>query len=196
MSLETERRRLGLSRPSKGGSTVPSPFPGMDPYLESRELWPDVHHRFISARWTSTPASTQYPRLLYRHREPGLGGTSPIARSCPTWLCFGNNPGRTAIEAAGGTLIADEPVRLEASWKTSSRKTTSRSMRSRPGNLITGIEFISPGNKSARQARAPLSSETEEVLERGGQSRRSRPIARRKTSGPSAQVRPREDPAG
>lgn len=27
---------------------MPSPFPGMDPYLESPDLWPDVHHGFIS----------------------------------------------------------------------------------------------------------------------------------------------------
>lgn len=27
---------------------MPSPFPGMDPYLESPDLWPDVHHRIIS----------------------------------------------------------------------------------------------------------------------------------------------------
>jgi len=25
-----------------------SPFPGMDPYLEDRALWNDVHHRFIT----------------------------------------------------------------------------------------------------------------------------------------------------
>src|SRR5437763_15475627 len=27
---------------------MPSPFPGMDPYLEEPGLWPDVHHRLIS----------------------------------------------------------------------------------------------------------------------------------------------------
>jgi len=27
---------------------MPSPFPGMDPYLESPTLWPDVHHGLIS----------------------------------------------------------------------------------------------------------------------------------------------------
>src|SRR5476651_1439324 len=27
---------------------MPSPFPGMDPYLETPDLWPDVHHRLIS----------------------------------------------------------------------------------------------------------------------------------------------------
>ncbi len=28
---------------------MPSPFPGMDPYLEKPGLWPDVHHSLISA---------------------------------------------------------------------------------------------------------------------------------------------------
>src|SRR5215204_6216406 len=27
---------------------MPSPFPGMDPYLESPRIWPDVHHGLIS----------------------------------------------------------------------------------------------------------------------------------------------------
>jgi hypothetical protein len=27
---------------------MPSPFPGMDPYLESPDIWPDVHHELIS----------------------------------------------------------------------------------------------------------------------------------------------------
>ena len=28
---------------------MPSPFPGMDPYLENPGLWPDVHHMLISS---------------------------------------------------------------------------------------------------------------------------------------------------
>ncbi len=27
---------------------MPSPFPGMDPYLEDPSLWPDVHHELLS----------------------------------------------------------------------------------------------------------------------------------------------------
>src|SRR5205823_2775570 len=29
-------------------STMPSPFPGMDPYLENPGLWSDVHHNLIT----------------------------------------------------------------------------------------------------------------------------------------------------
>lgn len=28
---------------------MPSPFPGMNPYLENREIWPAVHNRLIIA---------------------------------------------------------------------------------------------------------------------------------------------------
>lgn len=28
---------------------MPSPFPGMNPYLESPQIWPSVHHRLIAA---------------------------------------------------------------------------------------------------------------------------------------------------
>ena len=31
------------------GRMAASPFPGMDPYLEHPELWPDVHNRLIAA---------------------------------------------------------------------------------------------------------------------------------------------------
>ncbi|HID51529.1 MAG TPA: DUF4058 family protein, partial [Anaerolineae bacterium] len=27
---------------------MPSPFPGMDPYLEDRAIWPDVHATLIT----------------------------------------------------------------------------------------------------------------------------------------------------
>src|SRR5262249_54179785 len=30
------------------GAIMPSPFPGMDPYLETPALWPDVHHNLIT----------------------------------------------------------------------------------------------------------------------------------------------------
>lgn len=28
---------------------MPSPFPGMNPYLENPQIWPSVHHRLITA---------------------------------------------------------------------------------------------------------------------------------------------------
>ena len=42
---------------------MPSPFPGMDPYLESAELWPAFHHQFIAGLY-----QLLLPGLVDRYR--------------------------------------------------------------------------------------------------------------------------------
>src|ERR1043165_4223228 len=42
-----------------------SPFPGMDPYLETPHLWPDVHHKLISEIQTTLNPSLR-PRYVAR----------------------------------------------------------------------------------------------------------------------------------
>jgi hypothetical protein len=37
-----------MEGPERSTNIMPSPFPGMDPYLETPDLWPDVHHELIS----------------------------------------------------------------------------------------------------------------------------------------------------
>ncbi|MGZ3385325.1 MAG: DUF4058 family protein, partial [Isosphaeraceae bacterium] len=39
----TRMKPLAVFPLSTGSSIMPSPFPGMDPYLEEPGLWPDVH---------------------------------------------------------------------------------------------------------------------------------------------------------
>ena len=41
---------------------MPTPFPGMDPYLENPHLWPGVHLGLLSAIWTDLA-----PRLSPRY---------------------------------------------------------------------------------------------------------------------------------
>ena len=42
---------------------MPSPFPGMNPYLENPELWPEVHSRLIVAI-----ADALTPQLMPKYR--------------------------------------------------------------------------------------------------------------------------------
>lgn len=65
---------------------MPSPFPGMNPYLESPELWTEVHHRLISAIATAIESAlppsyrvaiekriyNQVPEILKEIRESYL----------------------------------------------------------------------------------------------------------------------------
>ena len=76
---------------------MPSPFPGMDPYLEDPEIWRDAHHWFISAAglnssrnsisrgyyvdvesriWLETPERVIYPDLAVLRAQQRLPTTS------------------------------------------------------------------------------------------------------------------------
>ena len=67
---------------------MPSPFPGMDPYLETPHLWPDVHHELISGiRHALNPHLrpnyvARVELRVYRTNEddPGLEVIIPDAR--------------------------------------------------------------------------------------------------------------------
>jgi len=90
---------------------MPSPFPGMDPYLESPVIWPDVHHELISEIRAALS-----PRL-----RPGY-----VARvELRVYISDDDDPGRAA-------LVPD--VRVE----TSPRRTGARKSKSEPA--LTGTE--------------------------------------------------------
>ena len=68
---------------------MPSPFPGMDPYLEEPGLWPDVHHNLITfaARFLTQQLRPKY----YARVEERV------------YISDENDPGRRVI-------VPDEPL--------------------------------------------------------------------------------------
>ena len=42
-----------------------NPFPGMNPYLESRRLWPEVHNNIIHEMFRFSPPHSAVP--IHRH---------------------------------------------------------------------------------------------------------------------------------
>src|SRR5262245_2961849 len=84
-STPSRRRRSGASRSVRGpvGSVfrvdqsdplesepMPSPFPGMDPYLEAPGIWPDFHERL--ANQTSGQLNRELPAPYYAKLEVRL----------------------------------------------------------------------------------------------------------------------------
>jgi len=86
----------------------------MDPYLEDPELWRDAHHRFISA------ADEQLqPQLNPRGYCIAIESRIWLERSerlvyPDVALLRAQQRLPTTAESPGGTLVADEPVRLHA----------------------------------------------------------------------------------
>ena len=59
---------------------MPSPFPGMDPYLEEPRRWPDVHQRLITYLTDALQPAIR-PRHHVRHGRAGLHH-EPTALDC------------------------------------------------------------------------------------------------------------------
>jgi hypothetical protein len=54
---------------------MPSPFPGMDPYLEGPGLWPVVHHTLISRYCELLAAQLRLKYLVRIDERAALSGS-------------------------------------------------------------------------------------------------------------------------
>ena len=147
---------------------MPSPFPGMNPYLEQEDAWHDFHERFIPMVATLLGGQLR-PRYIvkidehiYIHElaaesrrwvgraDVSLGRGSPEA---------GHEP---APGAATGLLEAPARVRLPAVDRERLSFVEIRDRRDR--ELVTVIELLSPSNKSMGPDREQYLAKRMELL--------------------------------
>lgn len=129
-----------------------SPFPGMNPYLEDPEIGRGVHH------WLITAAGEQLQHQL-NARGYDVDVESRIWFERPGRLAYpdiavlrGAQPGDSSPSLPGGTLVADEPVRLQV-VANEIREDYLQNHEIETRQLVTGIEFVSPTNKADRRGR-------------------------------------------
>ncbi|ETX02644.1 DUF4058 family protein [Candidatus Entotheonella palauensis] len=129
---------------------MPSPFPGMDPYLEHPALWPGVHQRFITylgdtlnavlpphyvadigeRLYVVEPAHTIYPDVVV-HEQPPVRSHAPLKSPATS----------TAVSSDPPWVLTIEPVEMrEVFIHIVSVADASR--------VITAIEVLSPSNKA------------------------------------------------
>ncbi|MEZ4733724.1 MAG: DUF4058 family protein [Caldilineaceae bacterium] len=135
---------------------MPSPFPGMDPYLEGY-LWPDVHHS-LATQIRDQLAPHLRPRYVARIEiqvvvdeapQPEVGIMYPdveIVRSQR------REPEPPTPSFRGGVLIAEAPVATPASVtvqlpEVEVRLATVEIYDTAQNQLVTSIEILSPVNK-------------------------------------------------
>jgi Protein of unknown function (DUF4058) len=125
-----------------------SPFPGVDPYLESEGLWPDFHASFITywrdaliealpdnyeARMDERISLVELPPEKIKRIEPDLA----VSRRGPS-------PGSAPAASGVATL---EPAMLPLVIEEEERQTFIEILR-RPGRtLVAVLELLSPANK-------------------------------------------------
>ncbi|MCP4357511.1 MAG: DUF4058 family protein [Chloroflexi bacterium] len=123
---------------------MPSPFPGMDPYLEARAVWPDVHQRLIT--YISEALQPQL-RPQYVARIGERVQLANISRSyVPDVLLVHTlrEPAPTLTTAA--PLVADEP-QLITSLDDTIHIPYIEIIARETGDVVTLIELLSPANK-------------------------------------------------
>ena len=150
---------------------MPSPFPGMDPYLEAPDIWPDLHEALageLRAELNLLLPQPYYARLEVRP-EVGIVDDAGTARrivpdvavikprdapTAPATVTVSER--RATISASVEVIVAAEALRHQV--------VEIRDV-SRGHKLITLIEIVSPSNKRAGVDRRAYLRKQREVLE-------------------------------
>lgn len=141
-----------------------TPFPGMDPYLEHPDVWPDVHNRLIVAL-----ADYLSPRVRPRYY---VSIEQRTYRQEPAGLRF---TGRPDVAVVAGPVVAyqvaptvelppDRPITVELPVPDILRETY-LDVKDGAGELITCLEILSPANKTPGRGRSMYEHKRRWVLE-------------------------------
>lgn len=139
---------------------MPSPFPGMNPYLERATSWESFHPNFITAAHYHIAAqlSPEYvirvESRVYIHEPSGerrfVGSSDLGIAHAPT---------------TGGTATLVAPARVQILDAVEVQRVGFLTIRDRDGNdLVTVIELLSPTNKYAGPDREQYLGKRREIL--------------------------------
>lgn len=122
-----------------------SPFPGMDPYLETR--WIDVHSR-LNIYASDAINRSLPPGLLARSEERAVVSTDmeDLRDISPDVSIFERGLAEPSRPSTGATALAENVCVLLPQREIKQRYLEIRDARS-GGRVITVVEFISPTNK-------------------------------------------------
>lgn len=150
-----------------------SPFPGMDPYLEAPDIWPDFHDRLateISTELNLGLPAPYYARLEMRP-EVGIVDEGRSRRRIVPDVAVIRPIRRQAGPGAGGVALLDRPRRDVSSWLeiTLAGEPVRHHFveirdSSRGHKLVTLIEILSPSNKRPGPDRDAYRAKQAEVL--------------------------------
>src|SRR5262249_9036872 len=145
---------------------MPSPFPGMNPYIEQDAFWQDFHLELLPAMRGRLVAQVRpkYIVMLDEHiyvqelpPEPRrLVGRADVSLAAPP---------RPRAEEAAGVGILQAPVQVQIPVQ-DVRRVPFLEVRDRLGReLITVVELLSPANKRGGPDREQYLAKREKLLE-------------------------------
>ena len=171
---------------------MPSPFPGMDPFLENDELWSQVHSRLIVAiadaiapelmpnyyvaiekrTYLSKPESERpLPRPLLPSAGEGRDSQntqflvdSPSPRIGGRGLGDGGQPAKPEQVATATLARPNEPQMVTIPMAEEVQERYLEIREAQTGQVVTAIELLSPTNKRAGEGREKYLRKRQQVL--------------------------------
>lgn len=152
---------------------MPSPFPGMDPYLEDPAIWPDFHSRFadeISAVLKAILPRPYYAQLEMR-TEVGIVGDDEFGRRIVPDVTIQRHRQLQSRHSAPGPAVAEprsepsESFRVELPDEQVRHHYVEIRDANRGHALVTLIEIVSPANKRRGPDRKAYERKQREVLD-------------------------------
>ena len=153
---------------------MPSPFPGMDPYLESSLLFGTLHDSLIFTLMAQLQANLPAPYFASiteriwvdisdRHVKPDINILQPTPPD--------SDAGGVALLTSAVTLLAEsatKPVLVEATEEHIEQLVEIMTLEGETERLITTIEILSPDNKrGGGEGRRKYLAKQDEVLAAG-----------------------------
>ncbi len=146
---------------------MPSPFPGMNPYLEQPDDWPDFHGSFLFALRAAINAvlPERYVALIDRHvwlHDPDAGERLLLA--VPDVITVDE------VGSGGGTAAAvleAAPVTVTLPVVPHKGNVYIRLIDRQQRQVVTVVELLSPSNKKAGRHRQAYLAKREEYLASG-----------------------------
>src|SRR4051812_2379716 len=127
---------------------MPSPFPGMNPYLEQSDAWPDFHTRFITFASEAITSQLGHHYVAKVEVRLILHELSADERRFFGVADVGVLDNRPRNEASFGTALAPAPLRLELPAVEVERHRYLEIRDKRNRKVVTVLELLSPTNKT------------------------------------------------
>ncbi|AFY48045.1 hypothetical protein Nos7524_2198 [Nostoc sp. PCC 7524] len=145
---------------------MPSPFPGMNPYLENPELWPEVHSRLIIAIADEiAPQLRPKYRVAVEKRVYQMTDENSVLVGIPD-VVVGRS--LTNSEKEQSTLAVAsppaKPVTVNVPIPEEVRESYLQVREVGTGEVVTTIEVLSPKNKRPGEGRKAYESKRQQIL--------------------------------
>lgn len=146
---------------------MPSPFPGMNPYLEHPALWSEVHHWMITliAELLVPKLRPKY-RVAIEKRVYQTSGEESLLVGIPD-VVVSRSSSASANQAISNIAVASPPVKpitVTIPMPEEVREGYLEVREVGTGEVVAAIEVLSPKNKRSGEGRRAYESKRQKVL--------------------------------